>query len=153
ADPRKYQYFPQFDWPRIDNPALRFPVTPAEIERVQRAEAEVLAQAQRAFVERRDDIACIIIEPIQAEGGDHHFRPEFLRALKTLALENDALLIFDEVQTGMGMTGRMWAHQHDDIRPDLLSFGKKTQVCGMLAGRRLDEEPDNVFHVKSRINS
>jgi L-lysine 6-transaminase len=153
ADPRKYQYFPKFDWPRVDNPKLRFPVTAPELERVERAEQASLTQIRQAFTDRPDDIACVIIEPIQAEGGDNHFRPEFLRALKTTAHEHDALLVFDEVQTGFGLTGRMWAHQHDDIRPDLLAFGKKTQVCGMMAGGRLDEEPDNVFHVKSRINS
>jgi L-lysine 6-transaminase len=153
SDPRKYQYFPRFDWPRIDPPKLRFPVTAAETERVKAAEAATLEQARGAFVERKDDIACILIEPIQAEGGDNHFRPEFLRALRNLAHENDALFAFDEVQTGIGLTGRMWAHQHDDIRPDLLAFGKKAQVCGMMAGPKIDEEPDNVFHVKSRINS
>ena len=153
ADPRKHEYFPKFDWPRVPNPKLRFPVDAAELERVARAERESLELMRNAFVERRDDIACIVIEPIQAEGGDNHFRPEFLRALRDLAHENDALLVFDEVQTGMGITGRMWAHQHDDIRPDLLAFGKKAQVCGMMAGPRLDLEPDNVFHVSSRINS
>ncbi len=153
ADPRKYEFFPKFDWPRIDNPKRRFPASPAEDQRVAAAEAASLAQAKQAFAERRDDIACIIIEPIQAEGGDNHFRPEFLRALRDLAHENEALLIFDEVQTGMGITGRMWAHEHDDVRPDLLSFGKKTQVCGMLSGPRLDEEPENVMRQSSRINS
>jgi L-lysine 6-transaminase len=108
---------------------------------------------KNAFAQRKDDIACILIEPIQAEGGDRHFRPEFLRALRDVAHENRALLVFDEVQTGMGITGRMWMHQHDDVRPDLLAFGKKTQVCGMMAGPMLDEEPDNVFRVGSRINS
>jgi L-lysine 6-transaminase len=98
-------------------------------------------------------VAAIIIEPIQAEGGDHHFRPEFLRALRRLADERDVLLVFDEVQTGMGLTGRMWAHEHFDVRPDLLTFGKKSQVCGMMAGPRLDDEPENVFRVSSRINS
>ena len=53
----------------------------------------------------------------------------------------------------MGLTGRMWAHQHDDVRPDLLAFGKKTQVCGVMAGGTIDREPDNVFAVSSRINS
>jgi L-lysine 6-transaminase len=153
ADPRKHQYFPKFDWPRIDNPKLRFPVTPLEGERVERAEAESIAQIKQAFAERKDDIACILIEPIQGEGGDNHFRPEFLRTLRDLAHENAALFAFDEVQTGVGITGRMWAHQHDDIRPDLLAFGKKSQVCGMMAGPKIDEEPENVFRVKSRINS
>jgi L-lysine 6-transaminase len=153
ADPRKYEYFPKFDWPRIPSPKLRFPISPAEIERVKQEEAVALDLIKNAFVERRDDIACILIEPIQAEGGDNHFRPEFLRALRDLAHENDALLVFDEVQTGMGITGRTWMHQHDDVRPDLLAFGKKTQVCGMMAGPRLDLEPENVFKVSSRINS
>jgi len=153
ADPKKHQYFPKFDWPRVSNPKLRFPVDAVEIERVAQAEAQALDEIKAAFAERGDDVACVIVEPIQAEGGDNHFRPEFLRALRQLTHENEALLIFDEVQTGMGLTGRMWAHQHDDIRPDLLSFGKKTQVCGMMAGPRLDDEPENVFHVSSRINS
>ena len=153
ADPRKYELFPKFDWPRVDPPTLRFPVDGAELERVARAEAATVAQIEQAFVERRDDIACILLEPIQAEGGDNHFRPEFLKTLRRLADENEALLIWDEVQTGMGITGRMWAHQHDDVRPDLLTFGKKAQVCGFVAGPRLDDEPENVFRVGSRINS
>jgi len=153
ADRKKYEYFPKFDWPRIPSPKLRFPVDAAETERVRRAEGEALDMAKNAFAERKDDIACVIIEPIQAEGGDNHFRPEFLRALRDLAHENQALLIFDEVQTGMGLTGRMWCHQHDDVRPDLLAFGKKAQVCGMMAGSMIDQEPDNVFTVSSRLNS
>jgi L-lysine 6-transaminase len=153
ADPRKYQYFPRFDWPRIEPPALRFPVDAAEEERARRAENEAIDAIKNAFAQRKDDIACILIEPIQAEGGDRHFRPGFLRALRDVAHENRALLVFDEVQTGMGITGRMWMHQHDDVRPDVLAFGKKTQVCGMMAGPMLDEEPDNVFRVSSRINS
>ena len=153
ADPRKYQYFPRFDWPRITNPKLRFPVDAAEVARVAREENLALDAIKNAFAERKDDIACIIVEPIQAEGGDNHFRPEFLRALRQVADEQEALLIFDEVQTGMGITGRMWSHQHWDVKPDLLAFGKKTQVCGVMAGPRLDEEPDNVFRESSRINS
>ena len=153
ADPRKYQYYPRFDWPRVPNPKLRFPVDGAEIERVRREENLALDAIKNAFAERKDDIACIIIEPIQAEGGDNHFRPDFLRALRQVADEQEALLVFDEVQTGMGLTGRMWAHQHWDVKPDLIAFGKKAQVCGMMAGPRLDDEPANVFRVGSRINS
>ncbi len=153
ADPRKYQYFARFDWPRVSNPALRFPVDAAELARVQAAEAQSLAEIRAAFRANADDIAAICIEPIQAEGGDNHFRPEFLAALKAVAHEHDALLVFDEVQTGIGLTGKMWAHQHAGVEPDLIAFGKKMQVCGCMAGGRIDEEPDNVFKVKSRINS
>lgn len=153
ADPRKYEYFTRFDWPRITNPALRFPVDARELERVEALERQAIGEIERAFTERRDDIAAIIIEPIQAEGGDNHFRPEFMRALRRLADENDALLVFDEVQSGVGLTGRFWAHQHTGVQPDLIAFGKKMQVCGMLAGPKLDEEPENVFKVSSRLNS
>jgi L-lysine 6-transaminase len=153
ADPRKYQYFARFDWPRVSNPHLRFPVTPAELERVQAAEATTIAEVRRAFAERPHEIAAILVEPIQAEGGDHHFRPEFLATLKAVAHEHDALLVFDEVQTGVGITGTFWAHEGLGTQPDLVSFGKKMQVCGMLGGGRLMDEPDNVFKVSSRINS
>ena len=153
ADPRKYQYFAKFDWPRVSNPHLLFPVTDAEQARVQKAEAATLAEIRKAFAERKDDIAGILLEPIQAEGGDHHFRNEFLVALKAVAHEHDALLIFDEVQTGVGLTGSFWAHEQLGVQPDLLSFGKKMQVCGMLGGGRLEDEPDNVFKVSSRVNS
>jgi L-lysine 6-transaminase len=153
ADPRKYEFFAKFDWPRITNPALRFPVDARELDRVAVLERQAVDEIKRAFVERRDDIAAIIIEPIQAEGGDNHYRAEFLSALRQLADENDAMLIFDEVQSGVGLTGRFWAHQHFDVQPDLISFGKKMQVCGMLCGPRIDEEPENVFKVSSRLNS
>ncbi len=152
ADPRKTMYFPKFDWPRITNPRIVFPLE-EHLEEVEKHEQRALNQARHAFLEHKDEIACIIIEPIQGEGGDNHFRPEFLRALKDLALENEALLIFDEVQSGVGITGRFWAHQALGVEPDIIAFGKKTQVCGILAGRRLDEVEDHVFQVPSRINS
>jgi L-lysine 6-transaminase len=153
TDPVKTDYFPKFPWPRIPNPKLRFPVTP-EVERdVQAAEEEALERIGKAFADHPDDVAAILIEPIQAEGGDNHFRPEFLQALQRVAREHDCFFIVDEVQTGIALTGRMWAHEHFGITPDALAFGKKTQVCGCLVGPRVDEEPANVFKVPSRINS
>src|SRR5690606_1394181 len=152
ADPRKTQYFPKFDWPRVLNPKIIFPLE-NHVEEVERAEQQAIAQAKMHFFERRDDIAAITIEPIQGGGGDNHFRPDFLRQLKELALENDALLIFDEVQSGVGITGAFWAHQALGVEPDVIAFGKKTQVCGILAGGRLDEVDGHVFQTPSRINS
>jgi L-lysine 6-transaminase len=153
ADPRKTMHFPKFDWPRITNPKVHFPLDADEEERVREHEQRALQQAKRYFHERADRIACVILEPIQGEGGDNHFRPEFLQQLKHLAHENDALLIFDEVQSGVGITGDFWAHQSLGIEPDIIAFGKKTQVCGILAGRKLDEVDDHVFQMPSRINS
>ncbi len=152
SDPRKTMYYPVFDWPRISNPKIVFPLAD-HLGDLERRESQAIEEAKQQFIERRDDIACIIIEPIQGEGGDNHFRREFLQALKDLAHENDALFIFDEVQTGVGMTGAFWAHQAIGVEPDIISFGKKTQVCGMLAGPKIDEVEHNVFNEGSRINS
>lgn len=153
TDPRKVAYYPKFPgWPRIVNPAAVFPLVGENLDRTVALEQQAVQQLKQAFIEHPDEIAAIIIEPIQGEGGDNHFRTEFFRELRVLADENDALLIFDEVQTGVGMTGKFWAHEHF-VRPDILVFGKKMQVCGILAGPRVDEVPDNVFHVSSRINS
>ncbi|MDX1740813.1 MAG: L-lysine 6-transaminase, partial [Rhodothermales bacterium] len=147
ADPRKTMYFPRFDWPRVVNPKIQFPITDDNLEDLERREKLALDQAKMHFMERRDDIACIIIEPIQGEGGDNHFRPSFLQSLKDLAHENDALLIFDEVQSGVGITGSFWAHQALEVEPDIIAFGKKTQVCGILAGRKIEEVDDHVFEL------
>jgi L-lysine 6-transaminase len=139
--------FPKFDWPRIDAPFVR---PGADVEAL---EAESLRQARAAFEAHPHDIACFIAEPIQGEGGDRHFRPEFFAAMRELCDEYDALLIFDEVQTGCGLTGSAWAYQQLGVAPDAVAFGKKTQVCGVMAGRRVDEVADNVFSIPSRLNS
>ncbi len=153
ADPRKTMYYPKFDWPRITNPKIHFPLDADEQERVREHEAQALQQAKQYFHHRKDEIAAVILEPIQGEGGDNHFRPEFLQQLKDLAHENDALLIFDEVQSGVGITGKFWAHQSLGVTPDIMAFGKKTQVCGILAGKKLDAVDGHVFQTPSRINS
>ena len=57
------------------------------------------------------------------------------------------------MQTGCGITGTPWAYQQLGVTPDVVAFGKKTQVCGVMAGGRVDEVADNVFHTSSRINS
>ncbi len=152
TDPVKTELFPKFNWPRIDPPIIRFPLNEENFAYVKAAEERSLLQIKEAIRANPDDIAAIIIEPIQGEGGDNHFRREFFVALREIADENDIMLILDEVQTGIGLTGKMWAHQHF-IEPDMISFGKKMQVCGFLCSKRIDEVPDNVFKVSSRLNS
>ena len=154
-DPRKVKYFPKFDWPRVSTPSIEFPLNDITMLEVIKREKITLKEIKNAIIKNPNDIACIIIEPIQGEGGDNHFRSEFLIALKEISLENDILLIYDEVQTGAGITGKMWAHQHfvKKAQPDIISFGKKTQCCGIFAGKRLDEVENNVFQESSRINS
>ena len=154
-DSRKTDYFPKFEWPRIINPKLEFPATDEIIQIVKEKEAKAVEQIQRAMKEYPDEIAGLIIEPIQGEGGDNHFRESFFRQLRELANEHEFLLIYDEVQSGVGITGKMWAHQHygDDCKPDIISFGKKTQVCGIFASNRLNEVEGHVFEESSRLNS
>lgn len=153
ADPRKTQYFPKFDWPRLSNPKISFPATSQSLQAAAKAEEETLRQARQFLAERKDDIAAFIMEPIQGEGGDNHFRPEFFRAVRQLCDENEMILIFDEVQSGVGLTGKMWSFQHYGVEPDMFCFGKKVQLGGFVSNDRIFDIPDNVFTVSSRINS
>ena len=152
TEPAKTDRFPKFDWPRIDVPAVTFPVQD-HLAEIEQAEARALAQARAAFDQYPHDIACFIAEPIQGEGGDNHMRPEFLRAMQEMCRANDALFVLDEVQTGVGLTGTAWAYQQLGLEPDVVAFAKKVQLGGIMAGRRVDEVPDNVFAVSGRINS
>ncbi|MGH8960147.1 MAG: L-lysine 6-transaminase [Jatrophihabitantaceae bacterium] len=151
TDPNKTDRFPKFDWPRIDVPAITFPLA-EHLAEVEAAEQRALEQARAAFEAHPHDIAAFLAEPIQGEGGDNHMRPEFLQAMQALCRTYDALFVLDEVQTGLG-TGTPWAYQQLGLEPDVVAFAKKVQVGGIMAGRRVDEVPDNVFHVSSRINS
>ncbi len=151
----KTKWFAKFDWPRVSVPKIKFPLEGDNLTTAIQTEELSIAQVKQAFAEHKDDICAIIIEPIQSEGGDNHLREEFLIQLRQLADENDAFLIYDEVQTGVGLTGKFWAHQHfsEKARPDILAFGKKMQVCGILVGKKVEEVETNVFKVPSRINS
>jgi L-lysine 6-transaminase len=151
TDPTKTLHFPKFDWPRIAPPKLSFPIS-CNLTDVVESERASLSAVQQAFEQRGPEIAAILIEPIQCEGGDNHFRPEFLAGLRRVADEREALLIFDEVQTGVGLTGAWWAFQKLGVQPDVLCFAKKMQVGGILVSRRIDEV-DSVFAVPSRISS
>jgi L-lysine 6-transaminase len=153
TDPTKTDYYPKFKWPRIVNPKLRFPVTPEVVKDVEKVEKQAVDEIKNACRDNKDDIACLIIESIQGEGGDNHFRKEFFQELRELADENEFLLAFDEVQSGMGVTGKLWAYEHYDVKPDIFAFGKKAQVCGIMSSARIDEVEENVFKKSSRINS
>ena len=153
-DPRKYMYFPKFNWPRISNPKLTFPLTEESVANTVELEKQAIQEIETAIANNPNDIACLILEPIQAEGGDNHFRKEFFVKLREICDKNDIILILDEVQTGIAMTGKMWCYQHYGIVPDVISFGKKTQVCGILANKsKFDRVEKNVFQESSRINS
>ena len=152
-DTRKIKFFPKFDWPRIINPKVEHPLNDENLAKVERLEKEAVQQIKGFIKKERKDIAGLIIEPIQGEGGDNHFRKEFIKELRQLCNDNDILFIMDEIQTGIGLTGKFWAHEHYEVQPDIICFGKKAQVCGILAGRRIEEVQNNVFQESSRIAS
>jgi L-lysine 6-transaminase len=152
TDRVKVNYYPKFQWPRIHNPILTFPLTEARLEQVKKEETMALEQIKKAITDNPDDIAALIIEPIQAEGGDNYFRKEFFLELRKICDESDIMFIVDEVQVGVGITGKMWAHQHF-VQPDMMVFGKKMHICGFVSSKRIDDVPENVFHTPSRLNS
>ncbi|MBE0545737.1 MAG: L-lysine 6-transaminase [Verrucomicrobia bacterium] len=154
TDPRKVALFAKFPWPRISTPMIDYSLPP-EQRTAAVISKEKLAEKQIGdlLAQKAIDVAAIIIEPIQGEGGDNHFRAEFFQTLRRICDEHDVLLIFDEIQSGMGVSGKNWCCEHFGVLPDLLCFGKKSQVCGVMAGPRLDEVKDNCFRLPGRISS
>lgn len=82
------------------------------------------AQAVEEVASLRQDIVAVMVEPIQGEGGINVPEPGYLASLRKICDENNWLLMCDEIQSGMGRTGRWFAHQHDDIKPDVISIAK-----------------------------
>jgi L-lysine 6-transaminase len=151
TEPNKIKYFPKFNWPRIINPKIKFPLED-HLQETIKLEQQAVDEIYAAIKNNPDDIAAIIIEPVQAEGGDNFFRKEFFEKLREITNENDILLMFDEIQTGFGLTGKFWASEYY-VNPDIMAFGKKAQVCGIMVNDRVDEVKENCFHKSSRINS
>jgi acetylornithine/N-succinyldiaminopimelate aminotransferase len=80
-----------------------------------------VAALEAAFT---DEVAAVLVEPIQGEGGINVASPEFLRAIRRLCDEKGAVMILDEVQTGMGRTGKWFGYQHFDVEPDIITMAK-----------------------------
>jgi len=151
TDANKVKYFPKFNWPRIINPKITFPLE-QHLDEVIKLEKQAINEIKSVIKNNPDDIALLIIEPIQCEGGDNFFRKEFLQELRTITLENEIMLMFDEVQSGFGITGKFWAYEHY-VKPDIIAFGKKSQQCGIMVSDRVDEIEENCFNISGRINS
>lgn len=144
--------FPKFRWNKVRNPKV-WHDRDGRPDHAMAKNSEDMAMRETERALSSGKVAAIVMEPIQGEGGDNHFRREFLLGMRELADRHEALLVFDEVQTGLGLTGRNWAYEHFGVVPDIMCFGKKVQVCGFVAGDRIDEVPNNVFTEQSRINS
>jgi 4-aminobutyrate aminotransferase / (S)-3-amino-2-methylpropionate transaminase len=126
---------PAFDWPQASFPVLKYPL--------EQYEAENAAEVQRCLEEAEDviknyhnPVAAIVIEPVQSEGGDNHAPPAFFQGIREITKRHNVLMIVDEVQTGVGATGKFWAHDHWnlDTPPDMVTFSKKAQTAGYYFG-------------------
>ena len=93
------------------------------------------------------DITCVIVEPIQCTAGDIYLGKDFLTSLQQICTKYDVPLIMDEVQTGFGATGKCWYHEHFNLKPDIVVFGKKTQVSGII----VSEKTSNIFQDDSAV--
>jgi 4-aminobutyrate aminotransferase/(S)-3-amino-2-methylpropionate transaminase len=126
---------PAFDWPQATFPLLKYPLED-HVEENKKAEEEALADVERLITTHHLPPCAVVIEPIQSEGGDNHAPPSFFRSLRTLTQKHNILLIVDEVQTGVGATGKFWAHEHWglDSPPDIVTFSKKAQTAGFYFG-------------------
>ncbi|KAF2755512.1 4-aminobutyrate aminotransferase [Pseudovirgaria hyperparasitica] len=126
---------PSFNWPQAPFPQCKYPLD-AHSAANMAEEARCLAETERLITEWPHPPAAIIVEPIQSEGGDNHASPHFFRGLRDLTRKHNILFIVDEVQTGVGATGRFWAHDHWALEhpPDMVTFSKKAQTAGYYYG-------------------
>ena len=136
---------PAFDWPQASFPALRYPLE-EHAEENAREEQRCLEEVEHLITTYHNAPAAIIVEPIQSEGGDNHASPAFFRGLREITRKHDVLMIVDEVQTGVGATGKFWAHEHWNLQdpPDMVTFSKKAQTAGYYFGNP-DLRPNKAY--------
>ncbi len=123
ATARRMEWFPKSDWPCLP--------LDAAIAWLRSGET--------------DDVVAVIVEPIQATSGDIYLAPEKLQELASIANAKGICVIMDEIQSGFGVTGRMWYAEHLGVTPDILVFGKKSQVCGLCASEEYAEIFESPF--------
>ncbi|CAG98711.1 4-aminobutyrate transaminase [Kluyveromyces lactis] len=123
--------FPAFNWPHGEYPVYKYPLSENEEEN-KKEDDRCLAIVEDLIKSWPTPVAALIIEPIQSEGGDNHASKYFLQSLRDLTSKYNVVYIIDEVQTGVGATGKFWCHEWADIQPpvDLVTFSKKFQSAG-----------------------
>ena len=136
---------PAFDWPQASFPHLKYPLAEHESENA-KEEARCLAETEDLIQNFHNPVAAVVVEPIQSEGGDNHASPAFFKGLRELTRRHNVLLIVDEVQTGVGATGKFWAHEHWNSAdpPDMVTFSKKAQTAGYYYGN-MDLRPNKPY--------
>lgn len=142
---------PAFDWPIASFPRYQYPLED-NLEYNKKQDEDCLREIEQLIdyynnVKKRP-VAGIVVEPVQSEGGDHHGSPYFFQQLQRIGKEKNAMLLIDEVQTGLGATGKMWAFEHFDLpeSPDLMTFAKKMQIGGYFYSDKFVTQPYRIFN-------
>ncbi|RLV95991.1 4-aminobutyrate aminotransferase [Spathaspora sp. JA1] len=136
---------PAFPWPKTPFPQLKYPLNEYEAEN--RAEEDRCLQELESIIKNSPKkIAALIVEPVQAEGGDNHATSYFFQGVRDITKKNDIIFIVDEVQTGVGASGKFWAHEHWNLTspPDIVTFSKKFQAAGFYFGNA-DLQPSQPY--------
>ncbi|CAF5100699.1 unnamed protein product, partial [Rotaria sp. Silwood1] len=142
---------PSFDWPMAPFPRYKYPLEENQREN-QKEDERCLARIEELFHEyqkKQNPVVGVVVEPIQSEGGDFHGSPTFFQRLQKLTKQNNAALLIDEVQTGLGATGKFWAHEHFNLpeSPDIVTFSKKFQTGGYFAKAEYQpKQPYRIFN-------
>ncbi|TID19909.1 4-aminobutyrate aminotransferase [Venturia nashicola] len=138
---------PAFDWPQAPFPSLKYPLdAPENLEHNTKEEQRCLDAAEHLIKTYHKRPVAAVIEPVQSEGGDNHATPNFFRGIREITKKHNVLMIVDEVQTGVGATGKFWAHEHWNLEtpPDIVTFSKKAQTAGYYFGND-DLRPNKAY--------
>ena len=132
-------------WEPLENPVIDYENSTGAAN--EKKVSKVLQQIEDIIL-RDKNVCCILVEPIQCTFGDRYFPESFFLGLRELADRHDIPLIFDEIQTGFGVTGRVWYFQHLPIVPDIVAFGKKTQLSGIMVKEKFAKIFENSIRLE-----
>ena len=148
----KCSYFPKFNWPKFKAPYVSYPIKEKDKKEFEKEQNTALNEIE-AYISKKGKqyIASIIIELVQGGGGDNHLGKTYVTGLKNICKSNDILLIIDEIQTGFGVTGKLWCYEHYGVEPDIITFGKKSQISGVCIGKKIPDIGE-VLNVPGRLS-
>ena len=140
--------FPGMGWRKIHNPKIIYKAGKIDEKSTRKGLDKFIAEFNSCIKEYGvKNIVALLIEPVQSTYGDNYFPQNFFKLIRKFCSKDNICLIFDEIQIGFGTTGKMWYFQHAGIEPDIVVFGKKAQVSGIMVKEKLSK----IFKVPVRL--